>query len=172
MRKRYRERDTQTWRKVGLSARNAMRKGNKRGMTGGKPRKKEVTITKLQKDLWELCRTIVKARYGNTCYTCGAIGLSGSNWQTGHFISKSICSTELAYHLDNLRPQCAACNIWKSGNWIAFEAHLIVDHGREFPDELKAENQRTKGLSYGKDWYQNKIIEYTQLLDLHEKHPT
>lgn len=132
----------------------------KTGMTGGKPRVKVKTITQLKKELWVLCRQLIRKEYGNTCYTCGRTGLSGSDYQTGHFIPKSVCSAEMAYSLDNLRVQCSACNIWKSGDWIAFEAHLMVDKGREFPDFLKKRNWETKGRSYGKDWYEKQIALY------------
>lgn len=117
-------------------------------------------LKKLKEKLWILCREITRKRYGNICYTCGRGNLSGSDWQTGHFIAKSICSGELAYDLDNLKIQCSACNIWKSGNWLAFEEHLIQDHGKEWVEALKLRNRETKGLSYHKDWYIKKIEEY------------
>lgn len=116
------------------------------------------------KQLWSLCREITRRRYGNTCYTCGKQNLSGSDFQTGHFIAKSICSTELAYDLDNLRIQCSACNIWKSGNWVAFEEHLIADHGREYVETLKRRNKETKGKKYGSHWMKQKIVEHKEVL--------
>lgn len=117
-------------------------------------------ITKLKKKLWELCKQITRETYGNTCYTCGATGLAGSNWHTGHFLTKSLCSTELAYDLKNLRPQCYRCNIHLSGNWPAFELHLVLDHGQSYVDELKERNRKTKGGSFGSYWFEQKIAEY------------
>jgi 5-methylcytosine-specific restriction endonuclease McrA len=125
-------------------------------------RKSKSPLAKLKQQLWDECRRITRARYGNTCYTCGRAGLEGSNWQTGHFISSSICSVHLRYHLDNLRPQCYNCNINKSGNWIAFEAHLIVEKGRDFPEQLKQLNRETTGRQYDSTWYLEKIEEYKQ----------
>lgn len=115
------------------------------------------------KELWALCRQLTRAKYGNTCFTCGKLNLSGSDWQTGHFIAKSICSTELAYDLKNLRPQCAACNIWKSGNWLAFESHLIEEEGQGYVDELKTRNRATKGKSFGTYWLKQRIGDYKLL---------
>ena len=135
------------------------------GMTGGKPREKIKTLSRLKKDLWELTKQIIRAEYGNTCYTCGQRNLSGSNWHTSHFIPKSICSAELAYSLDNLRPSCYQCNIHLSGNWVAFEAHLKQEEGDEFTDSLKKRNQETKGKLYGRDWYLKKIEEYAKILE-------
>lgn len=124
------------------------------------PRKKKPTITKVKKKLWDLCREITRSRYGNACYTCNKKGLEGGNWQTGHFIPSSICSVELRYDLDNLRPQCYHCNINLSGNWVAYEAHLMIDKGRDFPTLLKQRNESTKNRQYDILWYENKVTEY------------
>ena len=126
-------------------------------------RKSKTPLAKLKQELWGHCRRIIRALYGNTCYTCGRTGLEGSNWQTGHFISSSICSVHLRYYLDNLRPQCYNCNINKSGNWLAFEDHLIREKGESFPLHLKTLNRETTGLQYDSLWYTAKIEEYEKL---------
>lgn len=129
-----------------------------------KPRKrKKPTITLLKKKLWKLTREIIIKRYGNNCYTCPNSDLSGSGLHCGHFISSSVCSVEMRYDLGNLRPQCYACNIHRSGNWPAFERHLIAD-GIDV-EALKQRNEDTKGLSYRIDWFEAKIQEYTTLLE-------
>lgn len=133
----------------------------KRSKTPAKARKGK----KPTKVLWELCKALIRAQYGNTCYTCGKAGLAGSNWHTGHFITKSICSTELAYDLMNLRPQCYHCNINLSGNWPAFEARLIREHGPEYAETLKRRNRETKGKKFGTPWVLAKIAEYQALLE-------
>lgn len=120
-------------------------------------------ISKLKKQLWEECKRIVRARHGNTCYTCGKQGLTGSDWHTGHFIPSSICSVEMRYSLDNLRPCCYRCNINLSGNWPAYEAHLIIDHGRDFPEQLKQRNRETTGQMFDILWYENKLKEYKNI---------
>ncbi len=132
-----------------------------KGIRKAKAKKPKVTLIK--RKLWDECRRIIRARHGNTCYTCGHGGLEGSNWQTGHFISSSICSVYMRYHLDNLRPQCYNCNINKSGNWIAFEAHLILDFGKDFPEQLKQINRDTTGKQYDILYYQDKLEEYKKL---------
>jgi hypothetical protein len=125
-----------------------------------KRRSSKPTITKLKKLLWEECKRITRKRYGNTCYTCGThVDVP----HTGHFIPSSICSTEMRYDLDNLRLQCFRCNIHLSGNWVAYEAHLIVEKGRKFPDLLKKRNEATKGGMFREEWYLQKIDEYKLL---------
>lgn len=130
---------------------------------GTKTRKKTSSLAKLKKQLWQLCREIQIKRYGSDCYTCTSKNLEGSSRHLGHFISSSICSTEMRYDLDNLRVQCYACNIHKSGNWLAYEKHLIAD-GIDV-QELKDRNERTKGGMFRENWYEQKIAEYSLLLE-------
>ncbi len=118
---------------------------------------KKPTISHLKKKLWALCRTAIREKWGNTCFTCGRIGLSGGNWQTGHFIPSSICSVELRYSLENLRPQCYHCNINLSGNWIEYEKKLGEEATR-----LKRLNEETKGRQYDILWYLAEIEKYKQ----------
>ena len=122
-------------------------------------RKSKAPLAKAKLKLWALLREITILKYGSTCYTCGQENLEGSNRHLGHFITKSTCSGELAYSLDNLRIQCYQCNINLSGNWVAFEAHLILDHGKDYCEKLKKRNQETKGLKYDIIWYENRIKE-------------
>ena len=50
-----------------------------------------------------------------------------------------------------------------SGNWVAFEAHLIVEKGRDFPDELKRRNQELSGGDYKLIWYLDTIKKYEKI---------
>lgn len=128
--------------------------------------KKKTTLSKLKKELWQLCRKVVKKQFPHVCYTCGKPLLDGSSdFHTGHFIPSSICSTELRYDIFNLKPQCSACNVWKSGDWVSYEKHLLQDYGEHFVKELKVRNELTKGLMYREQWYESKIQEYQALLE-------
>ena len=127
-------------------------------------RKAKSELRKLKDTLWKLCRKIIIEKYGNTCYCCGAKNLEGSNLHLGHFIPSSICSAEMRYDLDNLKPCCYRCNIHLSGNWIEYEKHLKREKGQDFVEELKQRNENTKGKQYDTLWYQSKITEYEKLL--------
>lgn len=126
-------------------------------------RRKKGELTKLKEKLWQITRQIIIKRYGTTCYTCGNRNLVGSGLHVGHFIPSSVCSAELRFCLGNLKPQCYRCNIHLSGNWLAYEAHLLRD-GVDV-EELKRRNEATKGLTYSKEWFENKITEYQHILD-------
>jgi 5-methylcytosine-specific restriction endonuclease McrA len=156
--------------RTALKARTHLRRATSLA-TGSKPkkaiktRKKKSPLSKLKKQLWQLCREITIKRDGSDCYTCPSKALEGSNRQLGHFISSSICSTELRYDLDNLRIQCYSCNINKSGNWLAYENRLKREYGEEYVQELKERNENTKGLMYRESWYEEKITHYQTILE-------
>ena len=125
--------------------------------------KKKSDLKKAQEKLWELCKQITRKRYAQfdgsyRCFTCGAFVEAP---HTGHIITDSTCSTEMSYSLDNLRLQCFACNIHKSGNWQAFYQKL----GKEYIDNLIKQNNETKGKKYDILWYKAKIEEYSKTVD-------
>lgn len=133
-------------------------------------RKSKSPVTKLKDELWQLCRKIIKAKYLHVCYTCGKSLVAGEqDFHTGHFISSSICSTYMRYYLGNLRPQCSGCNVWRSGNWIAFEQHLLKENGENYVKELKELNEKTKGQKYDELWYKQQIEDYKKILSEYEK---
>lgn len=99
-------------------------------------KKSKTDIAKLKDKLWELCKQIIRRRYGNSCYTCPKTGLEKSNWHTGHFIPSASGGAILRYDLRNLRPQCYHCNINHSGNGAFFYRRLVEDEGQEYVDKL------------------------------------
>jgi hypothetical protein len=131
------------------------------------PRKKKrinrsTGVKTLKNKLWELCKRIIRLLYGNTCYTCGRTGLSGSQWHTGHFLPSSTCGIFLRFDLRNLRPQCYYCNINLGGNGAAFYHNLVLYEGQEYVDRLFRDKERiTKGDAF---FYKNLIDEYTLLI--------
>lgn len=100
-------------------------------------------ISKLQRLLWEECRRIIKARYGNTCFTCQKKNLGGSNYQIGHFLPKGACGAYLKYDLRNLRPQCYHCNINLGGYGAEYYRRLVETEGKEYIDKLYADKNIT-----------------------------
>lgn len=125
-------------------------------------RKSKTPEAKLKEKLWELCKKIIRLRYGNTCYTCNATGLEGANWHTGHFIASSICGAYLRYDLRNLRPQCFRCNISLSSNGAVFYHTLVAKEGQAYVDQLFLDKQKT--VKANRAFYQTLIDEYEQVL--------
>lgn len=113
---------------------------------------------KLKKKLWVLCKKIIRLKYGNTCYTCGAANLSGSNWHTAHFIPSSTCGLRLRYDLRNLRPGCYNCNINLGGNGAVYYRKMVEVEGQEYVDTLF--HQKNLVEKESAQWYAAKVAEY------------
>jgi len=133
----------------------------KKSSTKPKVSKKKATtgqINRFKTKLWELCKQIIRLKYGNTCYTCGKTGLSGSSWQTGHFIPSSVGGAYLRYDLRNLRPQCYYCNINLGGSGATFYKNLVERESQEYVNQIfKDKNIIIKADEW---WYISKIAEY------------
>lgn len=134
----------------------------KTALGGTKKRKVTTPLGKLKKELWELCKQIIRKRYGNTCYTCDAKGLAGSNWHTAHFVARSVCGAYLHYDLRNLRPGCYRCNISLAGNGAVFYRRLVEREGQPYVDQIFADKERITKLT--PQFLREKIEEYTALL--------
>ena len=147
-------------RKIGLRGKNPTL-----GRIGPRRRRKKGEVTKLKEELWGLCRQIVKKRYGNSCYTCGREVPDGKGMHTAHYITSSLCSVALRYDLRNLRTGCYNCNINLSGNWPAYQKRVEQELGPEITATLLKENEETKGLIYGTDWFERQITHYKTLLE-------
>jgi hypothetical protein len=141
----------------------------KRKTSTGLSRKKKTPEAKLKAQLWELCKQIIRKKYGNTCYTCKKEGLEGSNWHTGHFIARSVCGNYLYFDLRNLRPQCYRCNISLVGNGAVFYSLLRSELGQEYVDGIFADKNRPERLN--KSFLEEKIEEYTKILQELEQRP-
>jgi len=115
------------------------------------PKQSKQPISKLQRKLWELCKQITRKTHGNSCYTCTANSLTGSNWQTGHMIPKATCGALLKYDLRVLRPQCFHCNINLGGQGAEFLRKMLVREGQEYVDKIFAD-KRLPSMS-GKEAY-------------------
>jgi 5-methylcytosine-specific restriction endonuclease McrA len=119
------------------------------------------TITSLKKKLDAVfsiySRNFYSDSSGNTeCYTCGKKG-TVKTMQCGHFHSRSHLSVR--WDLDNVRNQCAGCNVFKHGNYIVYTMKLYNEIG---PFEFMAlEQKKNKEFKVTKDWLLEKIKEFS-----------
>lgn len=125
-------------------------------------RKSKSKTKKYQDKLWELCKQIIRLKYGNKCYTCNAVGLEGSNWQTGHMWAKASLSSHLKYDLRVLRPQCMRCNCHMGGMGADFIENMRRIEGDNYVDTLQKE--RNILIKADDKWYEDKIAEYKEIL--------
>lgn len=106
-------------------------------------KKSKDSISLLQRKIWELCKQIIRKKYGNTCYTCGKTGLASFNWHTGHLLAKASIGAYLKYDIRLLRPQCYACNIHQGGRGADFIERMRKDEGNEYVDQILRDRQVT-----------------------------
>ena len=112
---------------------------------------------KIEDALWEECKRITREQFGNVCYTCGARGLQGSNWHTGHMWSKASLSAFLKYDLRVLRPQCYNCNVNRGGQGADFYAKMLKIEGKDYMERLEQDRQKTVQAH---DFYKKLLEEY------------
>jgi len=104
-------------------------------------KKSKQKISVIQRKLWELCKQIIRKKYGNVCYTCYQSPLIGSNWHTGHMLSKASLGAYLKYDLRILRPQCYNCNINQGGRGADFYRRMLKEIGQEKMEQLEKDRQ-------------------------------
>src|SRR3990167_2205596 len=125
-------------------------------------RKSKSPLRKLQDEIWQHCRRIIKSRYilldgTYRCFTCDK-PIEGQNCQLGHFIPNSVGGTLLRYNLDNLRLQCYYENINLGGNGSEFYRRMVLENGQEFVDNLFKLKYAT---AKAKEHYENLLKEYS-----------
>jgi hypothetical protein len=87
-------------------------------------------LPRARKAFWEKFRDYIKARDGNTCFSCGKAGLEGSGWHAGHMFPSGNNSI-LRYHPKNVHSQCFFCNLNMGGNGAAYASRFIDTYGIE-----------------------------------------
>lgn len=109
-----------------------------------RPRKeRQTTRAGWLRRLWVAVAAYTKATHGDHCFTCGAPGLTGGNWQAGHFVNAGK-SAAVRYHPDNLRVQCGRCNVWLRGNLAEYAIRLLDEIGEEKFRRLLAKSRELK----------------------------
>lgn len=76
-----------------------------------------------------------------TCFTCGRTH-HASRIQAGHFASRRHNATR--YDLNNVRPQCAACNIFKQGEQWIFGRNLDREQRGRAEEIMRRANEPRK----------------------------
>lgn len=105
------------------------------------------SVSKLQRDLWPLCRMLVERRdvnkYGEIfCYTCYSGPLVGANKQLGHGPwPKSTLGAFLKYDLRCLHYQCMRCNVHGGGMGAEYYKRLKQELGEASMTQLEADRR-------------------------------
>ena len=100
-------------------------------------------ISKIQRQIWDECKRIIRKRYKPVCYTCGRFPLDGSNFHTGHLLAKASLGAFLKYDLRVLRPQCYHCNINLGGMGAIYIEKMRKLEGNKYVDDILSDRQKT-----------------------------
>lgn len=111
-------------------------------------RKSKTNDRKLQDEIWEHCKRIIRARYLNkdgtwNCYTCGHVIREKKDAHTAHFRPRSVCGAFLRYDLRNLRVCCYMCNVRLGGNGTNYYKNMVEREGQEYVDQIYRDEQKT-----------------------------
>jgi len=121
-------------------------------------RKSKSPQKKLEDELWQECRRIVKEQFGNDCYTCRAKNLQGSNCQLGHVPwAKASLGAYLKYDIRVLRFQCYRCNINLGGCGAEAYKRMLKEEGKAYMNKLEQDRNVTVKAS---DYYPKLLEEY------------
>ena len=99
-------------------------------------KRKPKTTARLSQDAAKLMQRIVRIKAANfadnggyiQCVSCGGSD-HWSNLQGGHFISRT--SMRWRFAEENIHPQCASCNLYKSGNLIPYTLYMTETYGQD-----------------------------------------
>lgn len=125
--------------------------------------RKSKTVTAYKNRLWQVFSEYIRKKNADhagmvTCVTCGAV----KHWkeiQAGHYHAKSH-GMSLYFDERNVHPQCAGCNLFKSGNLTAYALFLQKTYG---PKILKVlDEKRREFLKIPRDRYLELIAEYQE----------
>jgi len=102
---------------------------------------KKRTRKNIRKDLWDICKVLIRQRDKNICQMCGKY-VEGSNCHTSHVIPVSF-SLRLAYDLVNLKVLCYHCHlhIWHKNPLLS-----TAWFRRKFPSRYKYLQKRKKEI--------------------------
>lgn len=128
------------------------------------PRLKLKTVSFYKHKLDQIISKYVRLMGNGSCYTCGLVR-DKLELQCGHFLSRQYNATR--YDLDNLRPQCVNCNVWRRGNIAFFADNLIKEIGKDRFDALVARGRTRKEFTKQElrdliEEYQKKVASLTK----------
>ncbi len=112
------------------------------------PKNKQKTKTRSQlvKELDAIFSRYIRLRDADktgicTCVTCGA-KIHWKNIQNGHFITRG--NYKYRRSVVNCWSQCMPCNIYKSGNYIAYTLFMIWKYGQGIVEEMQEDRELIK----------------------------
>lgn len=120
-----------------------------------------MSTTILKKKLDTIFSIYIRLKYADEdlnvqCFTCDRI-YPYKKMQNAHFWGRTHLSTR--WDEENCYPGCYGCNVAKNGNYIEYTLRLQKHLGEQAFEAL--EQRKNQTFKPTKDWYLDKIDEYT-----------
>jgi len=129
-------------------------------------KKKLPTIKYLQGKVWDECKRIIRAYYGNECVACGT-KVYGSQLHTGHMFKEANLPMQMKYDLRLLRPECLRCNKFLNGNESWYMANVIRQQGGQYildiVDDIEFYKKEELDTKQKRDFLENLLEKYKQM---------
>lgn len=133
--------------------------------TKPKKRRKKSELSKLKETTEALQKQVVIKKYGTKCYTHQPRATDTKTKQLGHMPwARAELSQTCIYDDRFTRIQCGQCNGFGQGMSMTAKQRMTAE-GIDL-DALWALNLATKGKPHPKQFYLDKIQEYTSILSL------
>ena len=135
-------------------------------MLAKKQKSKQKSLTHYKAKAWDLMSEYIRRKYSDSegygnCYTCNA-HMHWKSLQAGHCISGRHNAVLLDEEI--LRPQCAACNVWKHGNYEVFITKIVIENSMEWWLKKLANSKRLVKITRGD--YEEIIEELKEKIEL------
>lgn len=91
--------------------------------------RKDNSIPKLKKKVWNITSLILRKTLPDKCYTCDHY-IEPKRKEVGHFWAKGSHGATY-FDFRNLRIQCHSCNLFKSGNLAEYACRLRRELGED-----------------------------------------
>lgn len=120
-------------------------------------KRKVGTVSALQKRLDALFSQFVRYSAADSegnarCYTCNH-PYPVKKLHNGHYVLRGYKATR--WDLDNCRPQCGVCNLWRKGEPVVFRENLVKELGEKRVLELEARRHIVTKIKA--EWLQEQI---------------
>ena len=95
--------------------------------------------------LWSNFSKFIRARDADErgyckCISCSTIKQWNDGMQAGHFVSQG-SDHAVKYNEINNNAQCVSCNMYKSGNLVAYRPRLINKYSKEIVEKLELSHE-------------------------------
>jgi hypothetical protein len=114
---------------------------------------KKVKIKSLEAKLKKVLYPLIKARDKGVCISSGQKGLTGRNYQAGHYIKAELCNLIYRYDVRNINGQRSYDNLYLRGNAPAYRKGMIKKWGIKVVEEIEENYNKPLPMNFNEREY-------------------